>query len=305
MEKKIYELRIDPEMERVAPPLAKNELEILKADILEHGCKIPLIVWDGVIVDGHNRYRICTEADIPFGIEEMEFDSLTDAKLWIVRNQLGRRNLKDFQRCEMVYPFESELKAKAKEHRIDVRKGKAPKLADGKDTRDVLANMAGVSHGTYEKAKIIITEGDEESKDLLRRGKAKIHTVYMRICNERQAQKKDDAKRESDVPTPREHAKAGPAQEEEPSSQEPVPLVHLDEPIEVPYMRDPMEKDPQPFNYVQDQVRFAMTNMIKNLEIAVSWLRDEDADKIEILLTMLNRGFEEANALLRGQEGEQ
>jgi len=55
MDKKLYDLTVDPELERVAPPLAENELSILKADILEHGCKFPLIVWDGVIVDGHNR----------------------------------------------------------------------------------------------------------------------------------------------------------------------------------------------------------------------------------------------------------
>lgn len=69
MEKKIYELNIDSELERVAPPLSENELEILREDILEHGCKFPLIVWEGVVVDGHNRYRICHEEGIPFGIE--------------------------------------------------------------------------------------------------------------------------------------------------------------------------------------------------------------------------------------------
>ena len=181
MEKKVYDLTVDPELESVAPPLAESELEILKEDILANGCQIPLIVWGETIVDGHNRYRICKEEGIPFGIEQMEFENLTAAKLWIVRNQLGRRNLTEFQRCELIYPFETELKDIAEKRRVALRAAGVPTLAHEKKTRDVMADMAGVSHGTWDKAKKVIAEGDEVMKEKLRSGGMKIHTAFNAI----------------------------------------------------------------------------------------------------------------------------
>ena len=203
MDKKLYDLTVDPELERVAPPLAENELSILKADILEHGCKSPLIVWDGVIVDGHNRYRICKEAGIPFGIEQMEFVDKTEAKLWIIKNQLGRRNLKDFQRCEMVLPLEEELKAEAHTAQVAglAQNAVSPILAKRYDTRSTLAEMAGVSHGTLDKVKLIIVEADEETLEKLRRGEMKIHTAYKQLKKkENPTEPKEEKKEQDDKP---------------------------------------------------------------------------------------------------------
>ena len=53
------DLQIDKEFAEKIPPLTKEEYEQLEANILADGVVInPLIVWNGVIVDGHNRYRI-------------------------------------------------------------------------------------------------------------------------------------------------------------------------------------------------------------------------------------------------------
>ena len=40
----------------------------------------PLITWKGILVDGYIRYDICKELGIPFECEEMEFDSIEEAK---------------------------------------------------------------------------------------------------------------------------------------------------------------------------------------------------------------------------------
>ena len=54
----------------------------------------PLIVWNGVIVDGHNRYRILQlHPEIQFTTYEKAFSDRYAAIAWICRNQLGRRNL--------------------------------------------------------------------------------------------------------------------------------------------------------------------------------------------------------------------
>ena len=51
-------LRIDPEFESKIPPLTEEEYQLLEENILQDGVVLnPLIVWNGCIVDGHNRFR--------------------------------------------------------------------------------------------------------------------------------------------------------------------------------------------------------------------------------------------------------
>jgi N6-adenosine-specific RNA methylase IME4 len=86
-------LSIDPEFAKWIPPLTEEEYKALELSILEEGCRDAIIVWNGVIVDGHNRYNICTNAGIPFQTKEITFQSREEAQDWIDKNQLARRNL--------------------------------------------------------------------------------------------------------------------------------------------------------------------------------------------------------------------
>lgn len=79
-------------------PLSKDEFELLEQNIIKDGCLDPLRVWvnkkgDQVLVDGHNRWKICEKHSIPYKTKYMEFDNIDQAKIWMVNNQLGRRNL--------------------------------------------------------------------------------------------------------------------------------------------------------------------------------------------------------------------
>ena len=91
----LQNLRIDPEFESKIPPLREEELKQLEENILADGVVInPLIVWNGVIVDGHNRYRILQQhPEIQFTTYEKAFSDRYEAIAWICKNQLGRRNL--------------------------------------------------------------------------------------------------------------------------------------------------------------------------------------------------------------------
>lgn len=46
-----------------------------------------------ILLDGHNRYEICTRLRLPFDVCELCFDAREGAADWMDRNQLGRRNL--------------------------------------------------------------------------------------------------------------------------------------------------------------------------------------------------------------------
>ena len=172
---------INQRFANVAPPLAPREYEMLKADILQNGCIAPLVVWNGMLVDGHNRYKICRENSIPFKTVEMQFTCERDAILWIIKNQLGRRNLTPFQRCEMVIPYGKELMVEAEKRRrerISIYRKTGKSGATGISTGDILANMAGVSRGTLWKAQVIIEVGDEETKRRVRNGEISINYAY-------------------------------------------------------------------------------------------------------------------------------
>lgn len=178
------ELKINEKFRTVAPPLTENEMRLLKEDILAKGCRDPLVVWDGVIVDGHHRYKICRENNIPFLVMEMEFKDEDEALIWIAKNQLGRRNLNSFQRCELVLPLESALTVEAeKRRRESIRHYRTSGKTIGPSikTRDILSEMAGVSHALLRQVKRLLDEADEDTKEKLRRGEIRIHTAYMQI----------------------------------------------------------------------------------------------------------------------------
>ena len=98
------ELRIDPEFEGKIPPLTTEEFQQLENNILADGVVInPIIVWDGVIVDGHNRYRIVSKyPEIKFSTCEKTFADRYEAIAWICKNQLGRRNLTKEQKKYLI-----------------------------------------------------------------------------------------------------------------------------------------------------------------------------------------------------------
>ena len=98
------ELRIDPEFESRIPPLTDDEIQQLEANILADGVVInPIIVWNGVIVDGHNRYHIIEKhPEIKYTTYEKQFDDRFAVIAWICKNQLGRRNLTPDQKRYLV-----------------------------------------------------------------------------------------------------------------------------------------------------------------------------------------------------------
>ena len=98
------DLRIDKEFAEKIPPLTEEEFNQLKANILAEGRIInPLITWNGVIVDGHNRYRIAQDhPEISYETYEKEFSDRYEVIAWICKNQLGRRNLTPAQRKYLI-----------------------------------------------------------------------------------------------------------------------------------------------------------------------------------------------------------
>lgn len=108
-EKKIHKLKINMEFKHLIRPLKEQEYLQLEANIISDGCRDAIITWKGYIVDGHNRYKICTDHNIPFAVMEMDFECKEAAIAWICANQLGRRNITPETRKFLIgMQYESE-----------------------------------------------------------------------------------------------------------------------------------------------------------------------------------------------------
>ena len=97
-------LKIDPEFQNQIPPLTDDEYKQLEENILKEGKLIsPLVVWNNILVDGHNRYEIVQEhPEISFSTMPLPFESREEVLAWICKNQLGRRNLTPEQKKFLI-----------------------------------------------------------------------------------------------------------------------------------------------------------------------------------------------------------
>jgi len=185
-------LNIDDEFRALIPPLTTEELEGLEADIKENGCRDPLKVWlksleSGlpILLDGHNRYEICERLGISWS--HMPIKGLADrneAKIWVIRNQLNRRNLSMFARAELALKLEPLFAAKAKANQ---QAGGGSGIsgrqisAQPSKTRDAVAKSANVSHDTIAKVKVLAARASDETKAKLRRGESTINREHKAI----------------------------------------------------------------------------------------------------------------------------
>ena len=181
MERLSREIIIDPEFAALIPPLTPDEFSGLEKSILEEGCRDALIVWGNIIVDGHNRFNICSKHNIPYRTEYRDFPNREAAMLWMLQNQLSRRNLNDFQRVEMVRKCENAVKAQAKERQLSgliQNSSSVPLNSARRDARDELAQMAGVGHSTYEHAAAVLDNAPEPVVQATRNSELSINSAY-------------------------------------------------------------------------------------------------------------------------------
>lgn len=143
-------LSIDPEFRDLIPRLSKDEYAGLEASIKAQGCHTRIVVWNGTIVDGHNRFKICTQHETPFGFVEQKFADRREARIWILDNQLSRRNLSEITRMDLALLMKTEVQAQAQERMKTAEKtGRgnkkpSPKSDEALRTDATLAAKAGV-----------------------------------------------------------------------------------------------------------------------------------------------------------------
>lgn len=148
-------ITIDPKFEEMIPPLSAEEYSALETSILSRGCRVPLDVWNGVLVDGHNRFKICTGHKKPFKTKSIEFADRDEAMDWIDANQLARRNLSKDQRDMLIARlYERNMKRVTNPNGIGGKSGKIDEVHSElhQSTAQQIATQVGVSESTVKRA---------------------------------------------------------------------------------------------------------------------------------------------------------
>lgn len=200
-------LKINEAFKNLIPPLSDEETAELQESLLQYGCRDAIVIWNDTIIDGHNRYRICTEQGLPFKVEDMtfDFDNENEVKAWIIRNQFARRNIDKYQRAQLALQLKAIIAGKAKENQKaageNFGRGSAEKLSQNSakaiegseqekvcqisdkaiepiDTRAELAKLAGISHDTIQRVETIETKAPEPLRQAARDNVISINKAY-------------------------------------------------------------------------------------------------------------------------------
>lgn len=202
------ELKIDPELRDLLPPLTDDEYKQLEKNIVENGFdkNFPIMEWNGFIVDGHNRYSICKKHNIEYVVGTLGYETKDEVMEWMLDIQLGRRNLSPIQRIAVAEKYRPIYEKQAKENlRLaeggdrrskDFKKNQgsqnSSKVENKIDVRAKLAQTAGVSTDTYSKGKKILDSDNEELKREVLSGEKSINAAYKTLQNENKKMQSSD-----------------------------------------------------------------------------------------------------------------
>jgi len=88
---------IDQEFKALLPALDNDTYALLEENLLQNGCRDSIVLWGDILIDGHNRYEICSKHGIEFNTISRDFASREEALIWIISTQVSRRNLNQIQ----------------------------------------------------------------------------------------------------------------------------------------------------------------------------------------------------------------
>src|SRR3990167_9176910 len=161
----------------VFPLMDDQRFDSLKSDISNHGVREPIVLLDGRILDGRNRYRACCELDIDCPTREWNGNGSQIAFVWSVNGE--RRDLTPSQRAAVAAEIEPMLAAEAKKRQTAALKKGTEKpvveivpqrdSADDGKAREQAAKITGAS-GRYVSEAKAVKEKDPELFEQVKSG---------------------------------------------------------------------------------------------------------------------------------------
>ena len=175
-------ITINEELRSFIDPLTANEYAALERSLLAEGCRDALVLWGEVLIDGHNRYEICTRHGIEFRtVQNTTFSSIDDVMLWMIDNHLARRSVSDYQRGVMALRKKDIVTARAAQ-RAGEPEPAAPAAAAAPEsppwnTREDVAKAARVSSNTISQIERIQKAATPQLVEAVRSGTISINAA--------------------------------------------------------------------------------------------------------------------------------
>jgi len=178
-------ITINESLRAYIDPLTEDEYAALERSLLAEGCRDALVLWNDLLVDGHNRYSICEKHGIPFNtVQNKTFQSMDDVHLWMIDNHLGRRSVSDFQRGVLALRKKEILSARSAEEQEQQAPAKPAEADTGTQTvakppltRESLARAARVSSATLGQIEKIRKTAAPELVDAVKAGVISINAA--------------------------------------------------------------------------------------------------------------------------------
>lgn len=196
------ELKIDPELKDLLPPLTNEEHKQLEKNIVENGFdrNFPIMEWHGYIADGHNRYSICKKHNIDPVIGTLAYDTKEEVMRWMLDIQLGRRNLSPIQRIAVAEKYRPIYEKQARENqgtRNDLKnnipqnlgESEKKKAAKDREVNSKLAKVANVNPETYRQAKHVLDSENDDLKQRVLSGETSINAGYKELTQDKNGKK--------------------------------------------------------------------------------------------------------------------
>jgi N6-adenosine-specific RNA methylase IME4 len=181
-------ITINERFRKLIPPLSPDEYAGLEASLLADGCRDAIVLWHDQIVDGHNRYEICSKHGIMFNTAYMEFANEDDACIWMIANQIGRRNINDGQKWQLIEEKKRILLERGREKQACGQGGVLLLSEYDKskphNTQKEIASDLGWSTGKVAKADYVWKKAPETVKQEILSGEKSFDRAYQEVKKE-------------------------------------------------------------------------------------------------------------------------
>jgi protein gp37/ParB-like chromosome segregation protein Spo0J len=149
------------------PPMDASEFEALTASIRDSGLRSPLVLLDGKILDGVNRWRACQVANVTPITRDFDPAAEGDPLSFVLAMNISRRHLGESQRAMVAAKIANMRGAGRPASNGNSRKSDDISLADA-------ATKLSVNRDTVAAARKVIDEGTPELAKAVERGRVAV-----------------------------------------------------------------------------------------------------------------------------------
>lgn len=145
----LRDLNIDFEFSNLSPDMPQEIYDNLEEDLVDCGCKEPILIWHDYIIDGHYRYNLCHKWKIPFSVEKVSFPSRDYAIVWICGQHLKKQYLTSTNQRYLLGKYFNARKAAISQEHTNINMSGKPLKTRYLTALEIAENYSFSYHSIY------------------------------------------------------------------------------------------------------------------------------------------------------------